>query len=458
MRAYRREAERLKEAVDLVEKRYPRLGVNKSREITRLIYEISKRENLPPSSVLPPGGLKRFAEVKASLLERRFPEAGRQPAKLRPYLPAFDLSPDNVFKIRETAFSPKEILVEEGAGGSTLSARFRKTFPKAIRREIPSLKEYLKKKRGGGPAAYNRRRETVLIVNERHDFFKRCPCTSRAVPCGYHILNLSFGCLFECTYCYLQEYTNSSGLIFPANLDRFFDHFSKYRSSSSARGWQRGPYLRVGTGEFSDSLMLDRVTEYSIPLVEYFNRQKDVRFEFKTKSANVENLLKIRPAGNIVVAWSLNPRKIIEESEFYAAPLADRLEAAARCAEAGYKLAFHFDPVFCFPGWEGEYAGVIEELFARVRPGDIVWISLGTLRFKPALKKVIEARFPGNLILDAELLLDWDGKLRYPEGLRHEIYEFLIREFKKYSPRLPLYLCMEDTKMWEALKLPFPFR
>lgn len=458
MRAYRKEAERLKRAANLVRERLPRLGVNKSREITRLIYEISKRENLPPRSVLPRGELQRFAGVKAYLLKRRFPAAGRQPAELRPYLPAFEFSEESVFKFRKTAFSPKRILIEEAVAGSSLAARFKKAFPETACREIAALKEYLAKNRGEGTAGYNRRSETVFIVSEKYDFFKKCPCTKKAVRCGYHILNLSFGCLFECTYCYLQEYTNSPGLVFPANLDCFFDRFGECRDSLAARARQSGPGLRIGTGEFSDSLMLDKVTGYSLPLVEYFNRRRDVRFEFKTKSSNIENLLMVRPAGNIVAAWSLNPRKIIDENEFYAASLAERVDAAARCAEAGYKLAFHFDPLVCFAGWEGEYASVIDRLFSRVKAGDISWISLGTLRFKPALKKIIEARFPGNAILDAEMVLGFDGKLRYPDGLRREIYGFLIRELKKRSRRLPLYLCMEEKKMWDVLKLPFPFR
>ena len=111
----------------------------------------------------------------------------------------------------------------------------------------------------------------------------------------------------ECTYCYLQEYTNSPGIIFPANIESFFKNFNSYKR----------PGMRIGSGEFSDSLMLDNVTEYSILIADFFKDNKDIIFEFKTKSANIKNLLEARHAGNIVVSWSLNPQGIIDENELF---------------------------------------------------------------------------------------------------------------------------------------------
>jgi spore photoproduct lyase len=160
---------------------------------------------------------------------------------------------------------------------------------------------------------------------------------------------------------------------------------------------------------------------------------------------------------NIVVGWSLNPQKIIDSNEFYATSLAERIEAARRIVEAGYRVAFHFDPVFYYDGWEDDYREVIEKISGVIDSVKIAWISLGTLRFNPALKKIIEARFPGNDILNAEMVLGFDDKLRYPDRLRYLIYRFLIDALTEYSRTLPIYLCMEERSMWEELKLPFPF-
>ena len=211
--------------------------------------------------------------------------------------------------------------------------------------------------------------------------------------------------------------------------------------------------MRIGTGEFSDSLMLDHITGYSLSIIDFFNHHKDVTFEFKTKSSNIDNFLKMKHSGNIVVSWSLNPQKIIDDNEFFTASLSERIISAEKCSKAGYRLGFHFDPVIYFKAWEKEYAGVIDLLFSKIKPQDIAWISIGTFRFKPELKPIIENRFPDNKILDGELLLGYDNKLRYPYGLSHEIYRFLLDTFKKHSKKLHVYLCMEEFKMWEDLNL-----
>ena len=441
----------------LVRERFPRFGVNKRREIKRLLYEISKREDLPPGGIIPEGVSGAFGPLKAYLLTRRFPLTSKEGLSFRPYLPKIELDYESCLRFRKTPFYPRRIYIEESAQNSSLATRFRSVFPRAECLEIPSLKEFMGGHTGGGIPEYNRRSQTVFIINEERDFFKRCPCTRRAVPCGYHICNLSFGCIFECTYCYLQEYVNTPGIILPANLDFFFDRFMRYRDLSSTRAWQRGPYLRLGTGEFSDSLMLDDLTGYSLPLVEFFRGRDDVVFEFKTKSANIENLLKIDPGENIVIAWSLNPQKIIDSNEFYSASLADRIEAALRVSEAGYRVAFHFDPLFYYSGWKNDYRGVIDRLFGVINPEKIAWISLGTLRFKPVLKKIIEARFPGNDILNAEMVLGYDDKLRYPAPIRYRIYRFLINTLNGHGRSLPIYLCMEERSIWDELQLAFPF-
>ncbi len=451
MSIYQREAGRLTAAENLVGKLYPRFGVNKRRETVRLLCEISRREKIPPAAVLPAEPPAGFSALKAYLLGRRFPLGSAAGIPIRPHLPRLELKEEDVVTDLPFPFSPKNIYIETAAASSALAAACRERFPDADREEIGSLKEYLAGRPPRGIADYNRRGETLFIIAEEWDFFKPCPCTRGAVRCGYGVCNLGFGCLYDCEYCFLPGYVNTPGIILPANIDRFFDRFSRSPSLPGPRP------LRLGTGEFTDSLHLDDLTGYSLPLVEFFRRRKDVVFEFKTKSDNIANLLRVDPRGRIVAAWSVNPERVAEETEHSAVSLTRRLRAAARSAEAGYRIAFHIDPVFFFPGWEKEYGETVERIFAAVDPERIAWISLGTLRFSPELKKVIESRFPGNTILDAEMSLGYDGKLRYPAFVRLKIYRLLIDRILARRPGLPLYLCMESREIWEELKLPFPF-
>ena len=424
---------------------FPHFGVNKKQQIMRLLYEISKKERVAPENILRDKNFDNFITVKTYLLKRRFPYAYSHSEISKPFLPKLDLNPAACAKIKKRyTFYPIKVFIEASAKKSTLARKFRIAFADATFTEIKSLKDYMaKRKTHFSIQDYNARCNTVFITDENQDFFKKCPCANKAYGCGYHIFNLAFGCIYECTYCYLQEYTNVPGLIFPSNPEKFFDAFKSYKI----------PGMRLGTGEFSDSLMLDELTEYSTALIDFFSKHEDVTFEFKTKSSNIQNLLKAKHSGNIVVSWSVNPQKIINEYEFYTATLTERINSARRCARAGYKLGFHFDPVIYFKEWQKHYQGVIEILFGQIKPKDIAWISIGTLRFNPRLKRVIENRFPSAKLLDEELLIGYDNKLRYPDSMRLDIYKKMIGMLSKHGKKLPIYLCMEEKSMWKNLSM-----
>lgn len=439
----------LKKSESLVKSRFSHFGANKIREIICLLYEISKRDQITPENILPKGNNFEFDALKKLLLRKRFPYVSRHGEPLTPYLPKMRLVSEERLKMTNRRFYPKNVFIERGSRDNYLVDAFKRSFPKSKFSEIDSLKAYIKAHKRFSIVDYNNRRDTIFIAKEKYDFFKICPCTKKAMSCGYHIFNLGFGCIYDCTYCYLQEYINSPGIILPANIDDFFNTFRNHYSE------KRG--LRLGTGEFSDSLMLDDIVKYSIPIINFFRKYSHIQFEFKTKSINIENLLSAEHSGNIIISWSLNPQETINQNELFTAPLFGRLIAARKCKDAGYKIGIHLDPVFYYEGWQKAYTELVEQLFTYLKPKHIAWLSIGTLRFKPKTKKIIEMRFPRNEILDGELVIGYDGKLRYPYSMRYKIYASLLSLLRKHSKKLYIYLCMEEKNMWQDLSIHFPF-
>jgi spore photoproduct lyase len=239
----------------------------------------------------------------------------------------------------------------------------------------------------------------------------------------------------------LQQYQNLHAIVLPANIQ---DFLNKVENAPLTKG--PFPYKRIGSGEFTDSLLFDHITEYSKDIIEFF-RERTEYFEFKTKSANISNLLKTPPAQNIVIGWSVNPQNIITSAEPLTPPLQVRLQAAKKVAQHGFKTAFHFDPVILHEGWQDNYTGVVKQIADTVPQESIAWVSIGTLRFNRDLKKIVEARFKDNTILDGEFLLDFDGKMRYPKALRAEVYKQLSTSIKKHLPNTKPYLCMETADL-----------
>ena len=142
---------------------------------------------------------------------------------------------------------------------------------------------------------------------------------------------------------------------------------------------------------------------------------------------------------------------MIQENEHCTPQLEERLKAAQKCVKAGYSVGFHFDPVILHSNWKQGYKQTIEEIFDFIDTKYIKWISIGSLRMVSTLKKIIENRFKDNKILDEELLLSYDNKLRYEENTRVEIYKYIVEEIKKKNKNVVIYLCMEKSDIWNKI-------
>ena len=420
-----------------LQKKFPKFGVNKTRELTRLVFEISKKYSETPEQIINLVTDKDYEKIKEFLLKRRYPKNYYKAKKENFYLPDFDVNEDYTADLSSKNFNPKNVYYTEDVINSKLFNRVKNLFPDADFVRMESLKSFLKQNKFS-ISKYNKRHENLFLVNEKYDFFKPCPCCKDVNCCSYSILNIGYGCLYECSYCFLQGYQNAAGIILPCNLSEFLTK-EKIKPVNNKMFF----LPRVGSGEFTDSLIFDDVTLFSSDIVKFFKENKDMAFEFKTKSVNIDNLLKIGGSQNIVVSWSVNAEKMIEENEYCTPRLQQRLTAAQKCVEAGYSVGFHFDPVILYDGWQDGYKKTVDMIFDFVPAESIGWISIGSLRMVASLKKVIEARFPDNKILDEEFLLYPDGKLRYEESERLKIYKYLVNLIKQKNPETVVYLCME---------------
>ncbi len=288
-------------------------------------------------------------------------------------------------------------------------------------------------------------RRTVHLTREPGRFLRACPCSPGVVRCGYWIFSPVFQCPFGCVYCFLRFYAPDAPLTVYANLEDAEREFHE-----ALERWPGG--VRLGTGEFGDSLALDPWTRHSAWLVELVRSHPRVLLELKTKSDRIEVLLEHAPTPNVVVAWSVNPPGVVRSEEPGTAPLDARLRSAALAARAGYRVAFHFDPVIRIPGWETAYAGVVEALFDAVPPERVAWISLGTLRFPRRFLERWGARLRGRAAYFAEFVQGPDGKLRYHWFHRREAYRRLVTELRRRAGEgLRIYLCMETPEMWSSV-------
>jgi len=291
-------------------------------------------------------------------------------------------------------------------------------------------------------------KKTLYITRNKGAVIKECPGTLFYTCCDYTILHTGTFCTMDCSYCILQAYFHPPVLQYFAGLETL--------GSILKKTFNQHKIFRIGTGEYTDSLIWEKVSLQPQFLVETFARQNNCLLELKTKTVNIDSLLSLDHNGKTVIAWSLNTTDIISSQEKGTASLTARLEAARRAESKGYKLAFHFDPLVIYPECDIQYKKVIQQIFQYVRPESIVWISIGTFRFMPKLKQVIEKRFKDSTICYGEFILGLDNKMRYFKPLRIKLYKQIISCLKNYAPDLLIYFCMEDEEVWEKCMGFFP--
>ena len=152
-----------------IQRKFPFFGINKVRELTRLVFEISKKENINSVDVINSIEEKSYEKVKEILLKRRYPKTYSISKKENFYLPDLSLTNEQA-KLVSGKFNPKNVYYTNEVIDSALYKRIRNLYPDANFVEIESLKSFLKKEKFS-VAKYNNRRENLFFGKRKVRLF-----------------------------------------------------------------------------------------------------------------------------------------------------------------------------------------------------------------------------------------------------------------------------------------------
>lgn len=282
----------------------------------------------------------------------------------------------------------------------------------------------------------------TMAIN-KGSFIRHCPCSPQRLRCSYYTITPAIGCPFDCSYCFLNFYQKQRQIIIYSNTDEMFKELDLFLKE------KKGTPIRMGTGEFMDSLALKELDDINMQFYDVVNKNKELVFEFKTKSDRIDKFMQREPLNNIVLSWSLNPTSIIEKEEHLTASLDKRIKAASIVARHGYSVALHLDPIFMEDNLLDEYLDLIDKALMSIPAQKIRWISMGGFRYTEELKlSMLERTGIVKNPLCSEFVKCNDGKYRYPRFRRAKFYDEIGKRISKYA-KIKTYMCMEDPAMWE---------
>jgi spore photoproduct lyase len=269
----------------------------------------------------------------------------------------------------------------------------------------------------------------------------------------------SNGCFYQCDWCYLKLTYRAA---FPfitvrVQYDRIKEQIQKRLNQS------REPVI-FNSGELADSLSMEHLTRAGREFIPWFGQTQNGYLYMLTKSDNVNDILDLPHNGRTVIAWSMNNGEVSRKFEIGSPSFEQRLAAAKKIQEAGYRVRIRLDPIVPFEGWQSGYKDTIKRIFQTISPESV---TIGTLRFEEGFYKMRNTfftnreltKFVGGMVpmfspkLFPGTKRPKSGKHSFPEEKRAKIFSFVIAEIRKNSD-CPIALCKESATVWEKVGLP----
>lgn len=281
----------------------------------------------------------------------------------------------------------------------------------------------------------------LFIGEKKGQIVKEAP-DAYGVARGKHYYFIhAYNCIYECKYCYLQGYFSSPDIVLYVNHDEIIKEIKKkIVENKNDETW-------FHAGEFSDSLALSYLTEEWSFYWDFFSKQKNTFLELRTKSAKINSLLKLPALKNVIISFSISPKKATKDYDLKTPSLSARLNAMQKLTDKKFLLGIHLDPIIIDYDEEKtiiEYEELIEELTNRIAIEQMFYFSIGGLRFPEKIYRQVKKNYPNDLFWRKEMTLE-ETTIQYIRPKRMKVMKAIKNKLiEKKIPLEKIYFCMEN--------------
>jgi len=269
--------------------------------------------------------------------------------------------------------------------------------------------------RGHQSFRLQKRKPSLLLAAKRGNLLLEAPYGIGCDRNFYfsHVLN----CLYDCRYCFLQGMYRSAHYVLFVN----YEDFQKAILATAALS--PGEEVHFFSGYDGDSLALESLTGFAEAFLPFFAENPRLVLELRTKSVAIRPLLAREAFSNCVVAFSFTPEAFSKPLEHGVPPIEQRIAAAAKLAERGWRIGLRFDPLLHAPGYRQSYQELFERVFRSIPRESIHSVGFGAFRLPRDYFTRMARLYPEERLF-ASPLEERSGMVSYESGTEEEMMDF----------------------------------
>ena len=183
--------------------------------------------------------------------------------------------------------------------------------------------------------------------------------------------SFGYGCLFNCTYCYMKRH-KPNGLDIAINPQDILSAINSHAAFAEVdKPNQTHPEYITYDISCNEDFALHAKYHQWMYIFEFFKTSDNIMGSFATKYVN-EDLLSYNPNEKIRIRFSLMPQSYSTRLEANTSSIIDRIKAIDRFIDAGYDVHINFSPVIVTDDWINEYIELFKLVNDNVKNKDKV--------------------------------------------------------------------------------------
>jgi spore photoproduct lyase len=171
--------------------------------------------------------------------------------------------------------------------------------------------------------------------------------------------SFGYGCLFNCTYCYMKRHL-SNGLTIAKNPNEILTAVNNHVMFADIKkpNQTHEKYITYDISCNEDFALHAKYHNWEY-IFEYFKNHPIAMGTFATKTIPVK-FLYFNPEKKVRIRFSLMPQNLANDLEPNTAKIIDRIKAVDAFIESGYEVHLNFSPVVVYDNWLEDYELLFE--------------------------------------------------------------------------------------------------